>query len=54
MKKVQNSVLEEHNGTKRQYEQPHIEVVELDKQTPLLAASLRGTTSAGSIEEEDW
>ncbi|MBO7440861.1 MAG: hypothetical protein J6U21_14410 [Bacteroidales bacterium] len=42
------------NQEKKFYETPEIEVVELDKSVPLLAASLTGTTGAGSIDEEDW
>ncbi len=54
MKQIQYSIHEEPNVPKRQYEQPSIEVVVLDKQVPLLAASNLSSPNAGSVDEEDW
>lgn len=54
MKQIQFSIHEELNVPRRQYEQPRIEVVELDKQSPLLSASALGNPNAGEVEEDDW
>ena len=53
MKQTQKSTLAERNDSKRQYEQPSIEVFELERQTPLLAASNLGSPNAGEVEEID-
>jgi hypothetical protein len=53
MKQTQKTILEELNGSKRQYEQPSIEVVELDIQTPILQLSNLGDKSGGSVDVED-
>jgi hypothetical protein len=56
MKQIQFSIHEEPNVPRRQYEQPRIEVVELDKQSPLLSSSpgSLGSPNAGDVDEEDW
>ena len=54
MKQTQKSTFAELNGSKRQYEQPSIEVVELNIQTPLLAKSPDASNpDPGNVDIED-
>lgn len=53
MKQTQKSTLAERNDSKRQYEQPSIKVVELERQTLLIVGSNLGSPNAGEVEEID-
>ena len=53
MKQTQKSTLAERNDSKRQYEQPKIEVFELERQVHLLAQSRLGDKSGGGVDVED-
>ena len=56
MKQIQKTMIEELNVPKKQYEQPSIEVVELNVQAPLLQHSKEGLPDpdGGKATEEDW
>ncbi len=53
MKQTQQSIHEELIVPKKQYEQPSIEVVELNIQAPLLQLSTLSSPNAGDVEEID-
>ena len=51
MKQIQESTHQELYVPKRQYEKPNMEVIELERQIPLLSGSKFPT--AGSLEKQD-